>query len=226
MIASAHQPQYLPYLGHFDKIDRSDLFVLMDNVQYKKNDWQNRNRIKTAGGWQWLTVPVLYKFPEKINQVRINHREKWSRKHLQALISNYSKAQFFKDHIEFWEEFYSREWEMLTDVNIEAVRYLSRVLGIQTETVIGSQMDLGDDQTGRLVDMCLQLGADTYLAGAGAVDYMDVGKFEEAGIEVIFQDFRHPQYRQLFGEFEPYMSAVDLIFNCGDKSLDIIREGQ
>ncbi len=226
MIAGAHQPQYLPWLGYFDKIDSSDVFVLLDNVQYKKNEWQNRNKIKTSCGWQWQTVPVLYKFPEKINRVRINNKERWRRKHLQALISNYSKAQFFKDHIEFWEEFYSREWEMLTDVNIEAVRYLSRVLGIQTETVIGSHMDLSDDQTGRLVDMCLQLGADTYLAGAGAVDYMDVRKFEEAGIEVIFQDFRHPQYRQLFGEFEPYMSAVDLIFNCGDKSLDIIREGQ
>ena len=95
MIVSVHQPQYLPWLGYFDKIDKADAFVLLDNVQFKKNEWQNRNKIKAAAGGQWLTVPVMYRFPQLINEVEINNRERWQHKQQQALISNYKKAPYW-----------------------------------------------------------------------------------------------------------------------------------
>ncbi len=98
MIVSVHQPQYLPWLGYFDKIERSDIFVFLDNVQFKKNEWQNRNKIKTSEGWQWLSVPVIHKFMQKISEVKINNTVWWGKKHLNALVTNYSKAPFFKDH--------------------------------------------------------------------------------------------------------------------------------
>ena len=110
MIVAIHQPQYLPWLGYFDKIRRADAFCFLDNVQYKKNDWQNRNRLKTAQGWQWLTVPVHYRYPQKISEVTINNAAKWKNKHLQALISNYSRAPFFKEISDIFEKAYSEHW--------------------------------------------------------------------------------------------------------------------
>ncbi|QTA79487.1 WbqC-like domain-containing protein [Desulfonema limicola] len=101
MTAAVHQPQYLPWLGYFDKMDKADVFCYLDNVQFKKNEWQNRNRIKTSKGWQWITMPVCYRFPQKINEVEINNNVKWQRKHLQALITNYSKSPFFEKFLPF-----------------------------------------------------------------------------------------------------------------------------
>ena len=104
MIVAVHQPQYLPWLGYFDKIDRADVFVMLDTVQYKKNEWQNRNRIKTAAGPQWLTVPVTYRFPQRIDEVGVNNRERWQHRQRQALVSNYRKAPFWDGLAPFLEE--------------------------------------------------------------------------------------------------------------------------
>jgi len=223
MVVSIHQPQYLPWLGYFDKIDRADVFVFLDNVQYKKNEWQNRNRIKTAQGSQWLTVPVLYHFPERILEVEINARVNWSRKHLQALRTNYAKARFFERWFPLFEALYKREWRRLVDLNVECVQCLTQALGIDTPLRIASEFELSEEPTERLIDLCRLVGADTYLAGSGGRAYMDLPRFEAAGIEVWFQAFDHPVYPQLFGEFEPYLSIVDLLFNCGEESLSMIR---
>ena len=223
MIVSIHQPQYLPWLGYFDKIDQADVFVFLDNVQYKKNEWQNRNRIKTAQGAQWLTVPVLYHFPERILEVEINRRVNWARKHLQALRTNYTKARFFKQYLPLFEALYEREWQKLVDLNVECVRCLVQALGIDTRLAVASQFELSEEPTERLIGICRAVGADAYLAGSGGRSYMDLVQFEEAGIEVQFQQFDHPVYPQLFGEFEAYLSIVDLLFNCGDESLSIVR---
>ena len=223
MIVAIHQPQYLPWLGYFDKIDRADLFVFLDTVQYKKNEWQNRNRIKTAQGVQWLTVPVLYRFPERILEVGINPRVNWSRKHLQALRTNYAKARFFERCFAFFEALYAREWERLVDLNVECVRCLTQELGIDTPLRTASEFELSEEPTERLIDICRAVGADRYLAGSGGRAYMDLPRFEAAGIEVLFQVFGHPVYPQLFGAFEPNLSLVDLLFNCGEESLRLIR---
>ena len=223
MLIAIHQPQYLPWLGYLDKIDKADVFVILDNVQFKKNEWQNRNRIKTAQGCQWITVPVLYRFPEKINEVRINNKANWSRKHLQAFITNYSKSPCYDDYISFFEDIFSRNWECLVDINVEIIKFLINALELKTRLVMASDLELREGSTERLIDICKALDSNKYLAGKDGNKYMNLELFDREGIEVIFQDFKHPVYNQLFGDFEPYMSAIDLLFNCGDDSLEILR---
>ena len=222
MIVAVHQPQYLPWLGYFEKIARADRFVMLDIVQFKKNEFQNRNKIKTAQGWQWLTVPVRFKFPMTIAEVPINNDTNWRNKHLQALISNYTKTPFFKDYRVQFKSLLEQEWHMLTDINRATIDLIVQALGITTPLDDPSKWSLSNDPTGRLVDICKHLNADTYLAGAGGHDYMDLAQFDQAGIRVEFQSFTHPTYTQNFGTFEPYMSAIDLLFNHGPESLNIL----
>jgi hypothetical protein len=224
MVVAAHQPQYLPWLGYFDKIDRADTFVLLDNVQFKKNEWQNRNRIKTAQGWQWLTVPVLYKYPQLINEVMINNQVNWQDKQRQAILSNYRRAPRY-DRLEgFFEDILSPSWQLISQLNVVVVTRLAAILGIDTSLYVASELgEFPQEPDERLIAITKHFQADTYLAGAGGRGYMDLDKYRQSGIEVLFQDFRHPLYRQLFGEFEPFMSVIDLIFNHGDESLAIIR---
>ncbi len=225
MIVAVHQPQYLPWLGYFDKIDHADLFVILDTVQYKKNEFQNRNRIKTSQGWQWLTVPVHHRYPETITEITINNDVNWRHKHLQALVSNYARACHFETYFRFFEEVYAQDWAKLADLNTETMFKLMEYLGIST-TVKATTDATSEDPTCRLVEICRSAGAETYLSGAGGQDYLDLDQFDTAGISVIFQDYRHPEYNQLFGQFEPYMSVLDLLFNCGSDSLDTIRQGR
>lgn len=227
MIVAIHQPQYLPWLGYFDKIERCDTFVFLDNVQFKKNEWQNRNKIKTADKWQWLSVPVIHKFPQNINQVEVNNTVQWGKKHLNALITNYSKSPFFKEHIEFFEGTYGREWRFLSDINIHLIHYLVKALGISGKKLeLASRYELRDGRTERLVDLCHRLGAENYLSGKDGAKYLDVKEFEKRGMKVIFQDYKHPSYPQLFGGFEPCLSVIDLLFNCGPESLSILKKGE
>jgi hypothetical protein len=224
VIVAVHQPQYLPWLGYFDKIDRADVFVLLDNVQFKKNEWQNRNRIKTAQGWQWLTVPVKYKYPQLINEVTINDTARWQEKHRKAILTNYTKAL----HHDYLEEFlagiFSSAWHLISELNIRVVRRLASLLGIDTSILVASKLgELPQDPDERLVAITKHFGADTYLAGNGGIQYMDLEKYKNNGIEVIFQDYKHPVYGQLFGEFEPCMSVIDLMLNHGRKSLSTLR---
>jgi hypothetical protein len=224
MIVAVHQPQYLPWLGYFDKIDKADIFVLLDTVQFKKNEWQNRNKIKTAQGWQWLTVPVMYTYPQLINEVTINNRVNWQHKHRQALLSNYKRAPYFDMVEKILGEILSSSWEYISQLNMEAVKRLVTMLGIDTPLYIASELgEFPQDPDERLVALTKHFGAGTYLAGMGGRGYMNLDTYSRNGIKVIFQDFKHPVYQQLFGEFEPFMSVIDLIFNHGDKSLTILR---
>jgi hypothetical protein len=223
-----HQPQYLPWLGYFDKMDQVDCFVLLDDVQFKKNEWQNRNRIKTAAGWQWLTVPVLHRFPQRIREVRINQTDPWSRKHLQALVSNYASAPFFDLHRPFFEEIYAREWTLLLDLNLATIAYLAEALGIRTKVVTASSLPVPADMeaTERLIAICQAVGATTYLSGVGGRGYLDLARFEETGIRVLFQAFQTRPYPQCFGAFVPDLSIVDLMFNCNEHGVEILRQGR
>ncbi len=224
MIVTVHQPQYLPWLGYFDKIDKADVFCFLDNVQFKKNEWQNRNRIKTADGWQWVTTPVLYRFPQRINEVRINNSVNWKRKHLQALITNYRKAPFFNDLIDLFGNTYSKDWEFLTDLNVYFIRRIVEWLGLEPKSfVLASDLQLPDDPTDRLIAICKHRGGDIYLAGRDAIRYMNPERFRRQGVRVVVQDFEHPVYPQLFGDFQSHLSIVDLLFNCGPDSICKIR---
>jgi len=224
MIVAVHQPQYLPWIGYFDKIDSADIFVLLDNVQFKKNEWQNRNKIKTAQGWQWLTVPVMYRYPQLINEVMINNKVKWQHKQKQAILSNYKRAPHYERLEKFFEDIFSSPWQFISQLNIEVVKRLIKIIGIETPLYVASELgEFPQDPDERLIAITKHFGADTYLAGVGGREYMDLDKYNECGIKVIFQDFKHPVYTQLFGDFEPFMSVTDLIFNHGDKSLMILR---
>jgi len=154
VIISIHQPQYLPWLGYFDKIDRSDTFVFLDNVQFKKNEWQNRNKIKTAEGWQWLTVPVLHNFGQMIHEVKINNTVQWKRKHLGALFTNYSKTPFLSDYFEFFKSTFAAEWEFLADFNIHVIMFITEALGLSGKQFVkASELKLRKGNTERLIDI-------------------------------------------------------------------------
>jgi hypothetical protein len=224
MIVAVHQPQYLPWLGYFDKIDRADVFVLLDTVQYKKNEWQNRNRIKAADGWQWLTVPVTYKFPQRIDEVGINNRDRWQHQQRQSILSNYRKAPCWESLVQFIEEILTPTWEYLAPLNIFVVKRLAEILGIATPLYVASELAMfPDDPDERLIAITKHFGADTYLAGSGGRDYMDLDRYVQSGIKVLFQEYHHPVYEQRFGAFEPFMSVLDLLFNHGPESLRILR---
>ncbi|MDO8546440.1 MAG: WbqC family protein [Nitrospirales bacterium] len=221
-----HQPQYLPWLGYLDKLDRSDVFVLLDTVQFKKNEWQNRNRIRTAQGWQYLTVPVLHEFPQRLDQVRINNQTDWRRKHVQALETHYGKAPHYGRYASLFLELLARDWERLSLLNEAVLSALAGAFGITTPIVKASQFEAREEQTGRLVDLCKAVGADCYLAGAGGRGYMNLEGFQAEGIAVEVQDFMSPEYAQVYRPFIAGLSAVDLLFNCGGEGFRYVRDAR
>lgn len=220
------QPSYLPWLGFFEQMYKSDIFVIYDDVQYDKHGWRNRNRIKSANGVQWITVPVLTKNKNKplVKDVILDNRENWRRKHLNSLKLNYGKAAYFEEYIGIFEECYSREWELLLDLNIELISKICSVLGIKREIKLSSDLGISGDRIERLVKICKHFGADEFYEGKAGENYLDENVFLEQGITLKYQDYKHPEYRQLYGEFVPYMSVVDLIFNEGERSLKILTE--
>lgn len=227
MIVTIHQPQYMPWLGYFDKISKADIFVLLDDVQFKKNEWQNRNRIRTAQGWQWLTVPVQHDFGIKINELRIDNKTPWRMHHLKALELNYGKSLYFNEIYSAIEKVLTNEWEYLGELNVELVKVFISLLGIKTKIVLSSAYQTVDHKTLRLVDLCKQLGADTYLSGEGGSAYLDEEQFKAQDIKIIVQKYEHPIYPQLWMnkdvmEFITHLSILDLLFNCGQESLNVI----
>ncbi len=226
MIAAIHQPQFMPWLGYFDKMDQADCFILLDNVQYKKNEWQNRNRIKGSQGPQWLTVPVQFQFPALITEVAINPSEPWRRKHLQGLKANYARAPHWAEYEAAFEAFYASEWDGLAAVNRASVEFLRGALDIETPLALASEMEVSNEPTQRLIDICKAVGADTYLAGVDGKSYMDLDLFAAAQLEIAVQNYESPTYPQLHGEFVSHLSALDLLLNCGPDSGKILRSGR
>ncbi len=226
MKIAIHQPQYLPWLGYFDKMDQADIFVLLDDVQYKKNEWQNRNKLRNSRSWQWITVPVLYEFGERIMDVKINNRFDWCGKHAKSLEHNYSRTEHFERYFPFFRAAFKQKWELLAEINICFIRFLKDALGIKTELVRSSSLGVKDTKTERLVEICRALKADTYISGSGGSEYLDEERFSASGISLEYHDYVHPEYRQAYKGFYPEMSVVDLLFCHGGKSLSIIKEGR
>lgn len=224
-----HQPEFLPWLGFFDRIKKSDIFVILDDVGYQKNGFINRNRIKTGKGPQWITIPVRGRSPNlKINEIFIDNSKKWSSKILASLQDNYHDAPFFEKYFIFFEKTFDKEWEKIIDLDIYLIKNMCGFLGIKLDIKVASQMNISGAKTERLVNICKTVSADTYLSGPGGKNYMDLSLFEKNGIKVIFQDFKHPQYSQMFSmkEFMTNLSIIDLLFNCGEKSKEILNSNQ
>jgi hypothetical protein len=230
VIVAAHQPHYLPWLRYVEKIARSDVFVLLDDVQYTKNGWQNRTRIKGAGGWMYLTVPVLGAFGKPIVDVRINTQTRWRAKHWMAFETNYARAPHFCRYRDLLQPLYERPWDRLCDWNLATLEALVRALGIRTRLVRSSHLGIPGRGTERIVAICRALGAAAYLTGDYAASrHLDAGQFAPAGIEVRRQGWQCPTYPQQHARagFVPDLSIVDLLFNAGDESLAVLaRRGR
>lgn len=219
------QPGYLPWLGFFEQLSKSDVFVIYDDVQYDKNGWRNRNKIKNVHGPQWLTVPVSVKFSghPMVADVKINNRIDWRKDHLLSIKHAYSKAPYYEEYLPIFEETYLSSWEWLVDLDMHFILKLSEALGLKDKKVArSSAIGVAGDKIERLVRICKMFGADTFYEGAAGKDYIDVKHFADNGINVEFQDYKHPVYKQLHGEFIPYLSVIDLLFNYGKKSLAVI----
>lgn len=224
MIVAVHQPQYMAWGGYFHKMDTADAFVFLDTVQYKKNEYQNRNLIKGPGGPQWLSVPVRYRFGQEIREVRINDTVPWARKHLAALISCYGRAPFFDRYIGDFEGLLAGSYTGISELSIAAAGLIAQLLGIETALSVASSLPpAGDQRDRRLVEIVKLLDGDTYLSGAGGRGYIDESVFKEGGVRLMFQEFSAPVYPQLFGAFAPNLSAIDLIFNTGPNAIDYLR---
>jgi hypothetical protein len=227
MIIAIHQPNYLPYLGFFHKMAQSDIFVLLDNVQFVRDLFQQRNKIKTSHGWMWLTVPVKHNFLSKpnINEIEIDleRNANWGKKHWNSLTTNYGSAPYFKKYKEQLHDIYCfRTWTKLVDLNETLIKWVADELKIKVKFVRASSLGVEGKSTELLVNICKSLGADTYLSGRTGKSYMDEGLFIKNKINLQYHHFIHPTYKQLFGDFIPNMCILDLLFNHGDKSLDII----
>jgi len=211
------QPGYMPWVGFFDQMKRCDVFVYYDDVQYDRNGWRNRNRIKSASGPIWLTVPVRSKSRHKqlILDVDIDYQTSWPRKHLTSIYLNYNKSRYFKDYYHIIQDVLQQDWLKLVDLDIAVIEMIAGWLGITRKTVRSSQLKIGGNKNSRLIEICRYFKAVSYLSGNSALDYLDLKLFEEAGIAVEWQNFRHPVYPQAYGGFIPYFSAIDLILNVG-----------
>lgn len=228
MRVGIHQPMYLPWLGLFDRIHKCDVFVLLDNVPYSKNYFINRNKIKTANGWTWLTVPVLTKgsFGQLISEVQINNKVDWREQHWKSIYYSYKKAPCFSKYADFFEQVYQRDWTYLVEVTEESLSHLLKVLGIATMVQRASGLKVAGSKEELVLGICKAVHADEYLSGPDGKNYLNLELWRENNIKVIFHDYHHPQYPQLHGEFLPQMSIIDLLFNCGDESLKILSGSQ
>ena len=228
MIAVIMQPTYLPWLGYFDLMDTADVFVLLDTVQFEKQSWQQRNRIKTnTQEPKWLTVPVFQDLEQKINAVKINNSQPWCRKHWGTIEQYYKRSPYWKQYSEGLSAIYSQSWEYIFQINLAMINFLKEQFGIKTKLIRASDLAVSGNRVRLLVDICHHLKADTYLSPVRSACYIEQDNiFASEAISLIYHQYEHPVYSQMFGEFVSHMSSIDLLFNEGPKSLDIIRSGR
>lgn len=225
MIVSINQPAYLPWLGYFERIARSDVHIVLDHVQFEKNSITNRNKVRTHQGWSWLTVPVVSKgqFGQlAINELAVSQSQPWQKKHWTTLSNAYAKAPFFKKHADFFESIYLNNWDMLLPLTKEITAYMLDALSIKTKVVYSSDLKPSASKSELVLELCQLVGASQYLSGQFGRDYLDLSQFEEAAIQVQFQDYEHPLYNQVHGEFISHLSTIDLLFNEGPRSLSTL----
>lgn len=226
MIAVSHQPIYLPYIGNIAKIACADVFVVADNLQYSRHQWHNRNRIKDSrgSGEIMLTVPVYTKDSSRLplNQVMIDNSTPWRKKHWKTFEIHYKRAPFFNDYADFLYNIYTQEWERLFDLNYTLLRFVLRQVRPELKILLASELGVQGRKNDYLIDVCRKTGADTYLSGQGARDYVDEAYLMAHGIGHRFHNFIHPVYPQLGKGFVPNLSAIDLLMNRGPQSKEII----
>ncbi len=225
------QPSYIPWRGYFDQINRADVFVFYDDVQYDKHGWRNRNRIRTAQGSQWLTIPVhsagVVRKSIPIKEVRIDWSRAWNEAHWKSLTYAYGRAPFFHTHAPLLESFYQRRDAFLADFTIDLTIALAHELGIRhTRFIRSSEMVATGQKTDRLIQILAQVGAKRYISGPSARDYIEAGKFSSAGITLEYMDYNYPEYPQLYAPFDPNLSILDLLFMTGPDAMKYIKRSE
>jgi hypothetical protein len=226
--AVIHQPDFLPYLGFFDRLLHADVLVLLDSAQYvdsTSRSWTHRDKIKTPRGAQWISLSVKCAPRDTpIADIELSDTVDWRTNHLNILRENYRKAGYFSEIFPEIEQLYARPGNKLSDFNRASIELLARLFGIEIEMVAATGLSPQGKSNELLVDILKKIGADRYLSGVGARAYFRPEPFAAAGIEVLWQDFSHPVYSQLHGEFVSYLSAIDLLLNCGiEQSRKILR---
>jgi hypothetical protein len=224
MRLSILQPSYLPWLGYFDQMHRADTFVFLDDVQFTRRDWRNRNKIRTANGWSWLTVPVLQKsrFTQLLKETRIDNSVSWAHKHREAIRSQYAKAPYFDLYFPELESVYNKRWDFLLDLCYETLRILQNALGIHVPLIKASEVGIESVKKEKILALCQALKASHYLTGDAGKNYLCQEEFDPLGIVMEVQNYRHPSYRQRYPGFVPYLSVIDLLFNEGEHSLAVL----
>lgn len=220
MKVAIHQPQYWPWLSFFLKIEESEVFILLDTVDFQKNGLQNRNQVKTAQGAHWLTVPVMQQLGQKIIDVPIDGRTDWRRKHWQTILQSYRKAPEFVRYAEELEAIYANDWTSLCELNIQCIMLMMRWMNIRTPLLRSSRMKATGTASELVLNLCLEAGSDCYLSGTGGKNYLDPGSFEKAGVEIAYRPVvATREYPQLFPKagFINHLSALDILLNCGDR---------
>ena len=227
MLVGIHQPHYLPWLRYFEKIARSDVFIVLDDVQYEKNGFQNRNKIKTAQGWTYLTAPVQKPTQRPINEIELDKRTDWREKHSRAIELSYRKAPHFGTYWPELSALYEQEWTHLAALNRAMLELFLKQLGVETPLLYSSELETKGQATDRLAELVLLAGGDTYLSGAYAVAaYLDPAILTAAGIRLAFQEWHAPTYSQLYlgASFIPDLAIVDLLMNEGPRSLALLLD--
>lgn len=224
MILSAHQPAYLPWLGYFEKIQRSDVFIYLDTVQFEKNSFTNRNKIKTPQGGQWLTIPVKLKGHSNSTLIdtELDDAQPWRSKHLKSIEMNYCKAPYFAECYPKLKQLLSIQTNKLGELCWQQLIFWLTEFEIDTKLVRSSELSISSKKSDLVLDLCKHYNADHYLSGALGRDYLDENDFAVAGVKVDYQNFSHPIYPQRWGDFEPYMSIIDYWMNCGTGKLPIV----
>ena len=216
------QSNYIPWKGYFDLIASVDEFVLYDDMQYTKRDWRNRNKIKTANGTQWLSIPVesKSKYFQTIRDTKISDSS-WNKKHWKSISQAYSKAPHFKDYKEIFEDLYANATEQyLSEINYKFITAINAMLGIKTTIRWSNDFQLAEGKNEKLLGICKDLGADTYISGPAAKDYLDNALFENDDISVEWASYDgYPEYQQQFNGFEHGVTILDLLFNCGSETV-------
>lgn len=217
-VVAIHQPNFLPWLGYYYKISQCDVFVFLDDVEYTKNSFINRNRIKTPDGEKWITLPVSYsgKSTQKINECEIVGKDKAVKKLLGQILHNYRKAAHFEDYYEVLTDILTNSPANLSELNIKLTQWILSLLNINTKLIRSSEINIdADDATDRLIQICKKFDGDTYISGSGGMNYQDELRFSENRLELSITDFSHPEYPQLWGKFTPNLSIMDYLFNNG-----------
>ena len=213
MIVTIHQPDFLPWLGFFDRWKKSDLYIVLDDVQFIRRGWHHRDKIKTQNKIKWLTVPVQKKgrYHQAIKEVKIDQQENWNQKHLKTIQTAYKKAPNFDFVFGKLSEIYNREYNLLIEFNMDLLRLCSKMLDVDTPLVFASDFNVKSTGGQKLVDLVQSVGGKEYLTGSGSRDYLDEELFKKVGISVRWQEFEHPVYKQLYGSFEKMLSVLDFL---------------